>query len=473
MHTILKILFLLLLYTKLSAQVNLIPNPSFENLVQCNGDTTKKIANWGFTASTIGGNIFPVADTCANLTKNQNSPNLSRTGNNVGYFWTYGYARNDTMDRGYVYTPLTKILSAGKEYYFEMYLRLEDTLYGEIQSTFATNNQGAKFTNTCFCSTTKFANGIASGGTTVGVVNGDKPILGVWTKVAGCFNAVGDEKFVTIGNFQTDNNTQKQLVFPDQGYIYASYRIDDVSLYELDVTLPKDTAICVGDSVYVNAKLNNFTAYYEWSDGSTNPERYLKNAGIYKLKITPEGACKPIEKQIEIKYLPTRADWTTRDTNICNGDKLILRAVKDSTGTNLLWSDDSTNPEITITKSGLYWVRLKNNCIVHTDSINVHILDCGLKVYIPTAFSPNGDGINDFFQPFINTIQPVTLYKFDIFDKWGNQVYLSENINDKWDGKYHDHECNPGVYIWQLQFKVNQAGIEVPFEYSGEVTIIK
>ncbi len=366
------------------------------------------------------------------------------------------------------------MLSANTQYYFEMYVRLEDSdSSANAISTYATNNQGAKFTNSCFCSNNNFSNGIASAGGSSGSENSSKIVSAQWTKISGCFTANGDEKFVTIGNFESDNQTSKQEILKNQGYVYANYRVDDVALYELAVKIPNDTAICAGDSIYVDATLNNFTAHYDWSDGSTQPIRYLKNAGIYKLKTTLEGGCKPIEKQVELKFLPTRADWTSKDTTFCIGDKFVLRAVKDSAGTKLLWSDGSVNPEITITLSGVYWVRLKNNCIVHTDTINVKSLDCTVKAYIPNAFSPNGDGVNDVFYPFIYAIQPVTFYKFDVFDKWGNHVFLSENMTDKWDGKYQDHDCDPGIYAWQLQFKVNQSGVDVPYLYSGDVTLVK
>ena len=473
-RTILKILFFYCFCANLCAQENLILNPSFETLTSCNPLLLhdNQIANWYATSGGLGQHLPGAGDSCGNLVGNGFPiDSLARTGKREGHLHTYGLVIHDTVFRTYLYTPLKKTLTKGKVYYFEMYMRLEDNP-AVLLSDYATNNQTARFTNQCFCIKSNFGGGLAVGGD-IDIKNDGDVILNKWTKISGCFTSKEDEKFLTIGNFDKDSNTKKQKLPVPIDVSDAFYRVDDVSLYELDIHLPNDTTICSGDSIYIDPKLQYFKAAYEWNDGITKPERYFKDVGIYKLKVTPDGLCPTFETQMEIKYLPNRAEWIARDTNLCRGDTLTLTAARDTTDTKFSWSDNSTKPEIKIAKTGLYWVNLKNKCTSHTDTINVRPYDCHVKAYVPNAFSPNGDGVNDVFQPFISSIEPITTYKFDVFDKWGNHVYLSENINDKWDGKYHDHDCPTGAYIWQLQFTVNQAGVEVPYEYSGEVVIVK
>lgn len=476
MRTILKIFFLLCLCLPLGvemvAQENLIQNPGFEDLTSCNPLLkNNQIAYWYAISGGLGQHL-PGADSCGNLVGNGYAiDSLARSGKHEGHLHTYGFVIHDTLQRTYLYTPLKRTLTKNKIYYFEMYMRLEDNP-AVLLSDYATNNQAARITSDCFCTRGKFSGGLAIGGD-IEIKNDGNVILGNWTKISGCFTSKGDENYVTIGNFDTDSKTKKIKLAGAPDVSDAFYRVDDVSLYELDVRLPHDTTICIGDSIFVDPKLQHFKATYEWDNGSTKPERYFKNTGIYKLKVTPDGLCPTFETQMEIKHLPARTNWLARDTNLCKNDTLTLKATQDTAGTKFFWSDNSTQPDIKISKTGLYWVTLKNRCTTHTDTINVRPYDCHVKAYIPTAFSPNGDGINDVFQPYIDSTQPITSYKFDVFDKWGNHVFLSENINDKWDGKYRNNDSPTGIYIWQLQFTTNQGGLDVPYEYSGEVAIIK
>ena len=122
--------------------------------------------------------------------------------------------------------------------------------------------------------------------------------------------------------------------------------------------------------------------------------------------------------------------------------------------------NDLTNP--TNLSVGVYdlIVRDAQNC-VFIDSINVEnsiILapECiNHKVYIPNIFSPNGDGINDFFEIFFDpftTIQRVL--KVEIIDRWGNLVYVSEGIMPKWDGQFRGRPLDPAVFLYSIQLEL-------------------
>jgi gliding motility-associated-like protein len=72
------------------------------------------------------------------------------------------------------------------------------------------------------------------------------------------------------------------------------------------------------------------------------------------------------------------------------------------------------------------------------------------KIYCPNAFTPNGDGLNDFFTPIAN--EPIETYRLIIRNRWGTIVYESDDISIAWDGYYKDNDPTPDVYTWIIRF---------------------
>lgn len=90
------------------------------------------------------------------------------------------------------------------------------------------------------------------------------------------------------------------------------------------------------------------------------------------------------------------------------------------------------------------------------------------EIHVPNAFSPNGDQINDVWQPLIG--HGWTVISAAVFDRWGNQVYQTGSDPVSWDGRHMGQVLNPGVYIWHLRL---QAADGAKKELSGELTMIQ
>jgi len=120
-------------------------------------------------------------------------------------------------------------------------------------------------------------------------------------------------------------------------------------------------------------------------------------------------------------------------------------------------------------KTGIYTdiFPLSSGC----DSIRILNLEAN-SIYIPSAFSPNDDGINDFFELFSNN-KTLFVHSFLIYDRWGNKIYNCQNfkIDDecgRWNGEFNSQLVNPGIYIYSLNFECRGQTIS----YSGEFNII-
>jgi gliding motility-associated-like protein len=85
-----------------------------------------------------------------------------------------------------------------------------------------------------------------------------------------------------------------------------------------------------------------------------------------------------------------------------------------------------------------------NGCSA-TDKVLVRVeLNCG-DVFVPDAFSPNGDGNNDEFKVFGNCIKTINL---KIYDRWGNKIFETSDVTESWKGDYKGKELNSGTYTY-------------------------
>jgi len=86
---------------------------------------------------------------------------------------------------------------------------------------------------------------------------------------------------------------------------------------------------------------------------------------------------------------------------------------------------------------------------VNYDTVLI-IVETNTILLIPTAFSPNGDGVNDVFR-ILRTLNIQKLLGFSVYNRWGEQVFTTNNIDDGWDGTFRNTEQELGVYVWTVE----------------------
>ena len=96
------------------------------------------------------------------------------------------------------------------------------------------------------------------------------------------------------------------------------------------------------------------------------------------------------------------------------------------------------------------------------------VLDECISVFIPSAFTPNGDGVNDYFKP-IGSWDGVTSFNFKVFNRWGENIFTSNNSLMKWDGTYKGVPCHMGVYVYYLVIEKNG----IVGRYKGDIILIR
>lgn len=112
-------------------------------------------------------------------------------------------------------------------------------------------------------------------------------------------------------------------------------------------------------------------------------------------------------------------------------------------------------------------------CGIGSDTIHFFIVDCNCQVFVPNSFSPNNDGINDLFGVEDECV--INGFAFSIFDRWGNLIFSSTDINFAWDGKLPTGQSTQdGVYVWKMKYQVGVIEeITSIQEFSGHLTVIR
>lgn len=155
-----------------------------------------------------------------------------------------------------------------------------------------------------------------------------------------------------------------------------------------------------------------------------------------------------------------------RDTLIYLGNSVDIR-LSNTCAENFSWSPVegvsapfTSQPVITPTMAGviLYTLSMSENVSGCTarDSLRITVidpddLDCN-AVFLPKAFTPNDDGINDTYG-ISNPFAIQELISFEIFDRWGSRVFYSESPFEKWDGTFKGELVNPGVLLYKVHYR--------------------
>lgn len=221
--------------------------------------------------------------------------------------------------------------------------------------------------------------------------------------------------------------------------------------------------ICAGINTILNPGI---FSNYMWSNGSTNPTISINSPGAYWVRVTGANGCRAIDSLIVARLVsvPTQLLPATRE--LCAGDAINLQV----NGYNLItWNTGDSTSSITVRNAGWYAVKVATieGCEGTDSTLVTTLLNC-IPFNIPNAFTPNNDGLNDFFRPIIQ--QEIADYKFTVFNRWGQQVFVSTQKNEGWDGTIKGQLAENGSYVYLVQYKNNNNETKL---YKGTVTLLR
>ncbi|MEN0003149.1 MAG: gliding motility-associated C-terminal domain-containing protein [Bacteroidota bacterium] len=179
---------------------------------------------------------------------------------------------------------------------------------------------------------------------------------------------------------------------------------------------------------------------------------------------------------INLEALPERIDTSIL---LCStdADPLVdLRSVFDERALESVtytWADGTEGPVRTLTEAGTYDASINLDCGSIPISVALAFEVCQPEVFVPNAFSPNQDGFNDSFGPFIEVDFPTVEYSFQVYDRWGALLFESNELTDTWNGDALGSIAGVGVYVWVLEYTIEGPSGEQRFREMGDVLLVR
>lgn len=276
------------------------------------------------------------------------------------------------------------------------------------------------------------------------------------------------------------DGNRSQLLSPTNNYLNPGFYTVQLIVYKIDCSglydtikrtiwitddtkfLGNDTASC--SSLQLNIGTDAVSgANYLWNNDSLTNRITTTGQGLYWLEIQQNGCT--VRDSIIISLLPPPTVNIGPDTSLCKFKGIILSAAA-SNGDDYLWNTGETTPSILVDVIGDYDVMVTNSGCIARDTVSVTWGDC--DIYLPSAFTPNGDGKNDYFGVLNGST--FKRYSLEIFNRGGQPVFSSTDPAKKWDGTYKKSKLPFGTYIWVLQY-VNKKSERV--SASGTVMLIR
>ena len=299
-----------------------------------------------------------------------------------------------------------------------------------------------------------------------------------------------NEEQITLQSISGENYVFLKVIDSANCFAIDSFFI---GAYNYDLNYQENLKICLNDSVKV------FPSGYENYDSVNffwGPSPLLKNSlndtnavfygfapGVYSVPVTSTSlySCTDTDYvNIIVSSFDTSTfvSLTTNFDTLINNEKAILTAIPE--GYSYVWSpitfvekEYENHAEVTINQNTLFTVKINDPLVdkcFRTDSVFVVFINSKCEdpyVYVPNAFSPNGDGENDIL--YVRGRNITDLY-FAIFNRWGEKVFETKDQSIGWDGNFRNRNSDPAVFDYYLKYFCED---NKQYFQKGNVTLIR
>jgi len=199
---------------------------------------------------------------------------------------------------------------------------------------------------------------------------------------------------------------------------------------------------------------------WDFGDGVTssdeNPTHTYQHGGIYDVTLISKNIKNCVDTVLQNISIENFKPFAGNDTFILKGQSIYFDATG---GTTYAWSPPTNlsdtsvnNPVGFYPDTGIYTytVNVKSDYGCYgDDTIQVGVVNQP-EFFVPSAFTPNGDGLNDLFRPL--AVGYKTINYFRVFNRWGQQVFYGQSFEEGWDGTFHGEKAEMGTYFWEISF---------------------
>jgi len=225
-------------------------------------------------------------------------------------------------------------------------------------------------------------------------------------------------------------------------------KIDTVSINFFPfpvVNLGRDTILCEGKNFILDAE--NPGMQYLWENYATSREHAINASGLYWVEVNNYG-CRS-KDSIQVNFLD-KPLVEVKDTTICPGQTVaLIPSIKKGKDLSFLWNTGSTSESIHVSGEGNFLLTTSNQCGNVTNPIRVGPGRC--QLFVPSAFTPNGDGLNDVFRSMFG--ESVVVYSLQVYNRWGEILFSTKDKTKGWDGSYRGKPQDTGIFPWIIRYK--------------------
>ena len=235
----------------------------------------------------------------------------------------------------------------------------------------------------------------------------------------------------------------------------------------------KEFRICAGEELTLSPA-NGFENYaISWPGLSASSSFTVNASGEYSSSVTSAFCSDTFELKLEVVDLPVFAivNQSAKDKVCFDYETVVLEMETNNlNGLTFEWSTGEIASGIEVSQAGIYELVVANDYCEAAQEIEL-LEYCPPSLYVPNAFSPNQDGINDVFNAKGLRIVDYELF---IYDRWGLQLFKSEDLNVGWNGEYKGQVVQQDVYVYKIFYSfLKENGNEDRDALVGTVTVVK
>jgi len=227
------------------------------------------------------------------------------------------------------------------------------------------------------------------------------------------------------------------------------------------VDLGPDTTLCTG-TLQLDATSSPLSTYL-WNTGDQTPTLLVDSIGTYYVTVSLFNCA--TTDSIHITVSPPVS--LGNDVTLCGVNNPTLNA--GISGSTYLWNTGATSQIINVNASGEYWVEVSNGTCVSRDTVEVSGSPGEGILFIPNTFTPNGNGVNEKFNAYG---EGIISFHMQIFNRWGQLIFETNDINAGWDGTYKGKIVETDTYVYKIDYQTECGGMLTKNEI-GHVNVIK
>jgi gliding motility-associated-like protein len=258
----------------------------------------------------------------------------------------------------------------------------------------------------------------------------------------------------------------------------SDYSSNPISINSSTIcTVPKildlgnDTVLCDGAVITLQNQTSDSFDHYVWSNGSNASSITVSEPGRYWLLVYDDCDVNRSNDTIWIELLPAIKADLGEDVLLCEEESQIF-IKPDCDNCQFVWSTGETTDSIVVNEKGIYWLEILNaNGCSSSDTVSVDFGKCNCDFYVPNAFSPNNDGLNDVFSTKFDC--DISEFSMLIYNRWGELIYSTTNPLQAWNAKINQKSVPTDIYNYRIIYTPTYLGENTtPVLLNGLITVL-